>query len=199
MDVTQRIQQFGKMVEADPDNELAHLSLGKALAEAGRFAEALGPMMRVLELNPDYSRAYQDLASVQVQLQRREAAIATLGAGFAVADRRGDLMPRDAMARMLSDLGQTPPAASAKAPAAGDIGAAEFHCSRCGQPAGRMEKVPFKGELGERVRNNVCAGCWREWVEVGTKVINELGLTLSDPQAQETYDEHLVEFLQLDR
>ncbi|MHC4064774.1 MAG: Fe(2+)-trafficking protein [Planctomycetota bacterium] len=199
MDTEQRIQQFSKMVESDPDNELGHFSLGKALAEAGRFAEAQAPLQRVLQLNQDYSRAYQDLAAVQLKLEQREAAVATLRKGIVVADGRGDLMPRDAMARMLTDLGETAPTLAA-APAAHAVAAgADFNCARCGRPAERMEKAPFKGELGERVHNHVCEPCWREWIGVGTKVINEMGLVLANPQAQQVYDEHMVEFLQLDR
>ncbi len=62
-----------------------------------------------------------------------------------------------------------------------------------------MEKRPFKGELGDRVWGKVCQGCWREWVSAGTMVINEMGLPLADPSAQKIYDEHMVEFLQIDR
>jgi len=202
MDIEQRIQQFTRMVASDPDNELGQFSLGKALAEAGRFEEALAPLGRVLEINPGYSKAYQDLAAAQLGLDRRDAAIETLRQGFAVADGRGDLMPRDAMGQMLTELGETPPATAAKAgaaPARQVAAGADFKCSRCGRPVSRMENAPFKGELGRRVRENVCEVCWREWIGVGTKVINEMGLALANPQAQQTYDEHMVEFLQLDR
>ena len=39
-DTAARIEQFRKMAEADPDNELGHFSLGKAYLEADRPAEA---------------------------------------------------------------------------------------------------------------------------------------------------------------
>ena len=35
-----RIAQFEKMASADPTNEMAHFSLGKAYLDAGRHAEA---------------------------------------------------------------------------------------------------------------------------------------------------------------
>ena len=33
---------------------------------------------------------------------------------------------------------------------------------------------------------------------MGTKVINELGLPLANPKAQEIYDQHMKEFLMLE-
>ena len=66
-------------------------------------------------------------------------------------------------------------------------------------PANRMQKQPFKGELGARIWNSVCQACGTEWVGLGTKVINEMGLQLASPQAQQIYDEHMVEFLQIER
>lgn len=199
MDHEQRIQQFARMVEADPDNELGHFSLGKALVEAGRLAKALPSLKRVIELNPEFSKAFAVLASAQIGLEQRDAAIETLQTGIAVADRRGDRMPRDQMAQMMTDLGETPPASVVR-PVEPDVPVegADFRCARCSQPAKRMPKKPFKGELGERVWNSVCEACWKEWVSMGTKVINELGLQLASPQAQQIYDQHMAEFLQIE-
>jgi Fe-S cluster biosynthesis and repair protein YggX len=33
---------------------------------------------------------------------------------------------------------------------------------------------------------------------MGTKVINELGLVMSNPESQATYDQYMIEFLQLE-
>ena len=73
-----------------------------------------------------------------------------------------------------------------------------FQCARCGQPHGQLEKAPFKGALGEKVGTHTCQSCWREWIGMGTKVINELGLALSSQAGQDAYDQYLVEFLQLE-
>ena len=51
--------------------------------------------------------------------------------------------------------------------------------------------------LGTQVAENVCRMCWQEWVAMGTKVINELRLDFSHPQAGDMYDAHMKEFLQL--
>ena len=61
-----------------------------------------------------------------------------------------------------------------------------------------MEKPPFRNDLGRRIYENVCHTCFREWIPMGTKVINELGLVLSDPKSQTVYDQYMVEFLQIE-
>ncbi len=200
MDNAERIDRFLKMAEADPDNELGHFSLGKALLEDKQVEKAIPSLQRTLDVNPSFSKAYQVLAEAQIELDQKGQAVETLRKGVAVADERGDLMPRDAMATMLSDLGETPPSFKSKPqPEAIDAASADLICSRCGKPSPKMENQPFKGELGIRVHGAVCHDCWREWVSMGTKVINEMGLALASPEAQVIYDEHMVEFLQMDR
>ena len=196
-----RIAQFKNMTEADPQNEMGHFSLGKAYIDAGQFSDAITPLKRTLELNPTYSKAYQLLGEAQAKAGDNTAAIATLTTGFDVADQRGDRMPRDAMANLIRELGGTPPQSKNIQPDAPEDTAAgdgSFTCSRCGRPSGKLPDRPFKGELGQRIWDNICQVCWREWVGMGTKVINELGLSLSDPRAQKMYDEHMKEFLQLE-
>ncbi|HEY3242792.1 MAG TPA: Fe(2+)-trafficking protein [Phycisphaerae bacterium] len=197
----ERIRQFQKMTQDDPANELGHFSLGKLYFDAGRFPEAIPSFRRVLELNPNHTKSYQLLATSLEKLGDRAGALATLKKGYPIAVERGDVMPRDAMAAMLRSYGEevgpperkmAPPAAAAATAEAGG-----FRCSRCGRPSGKMRERPFKGPLGEAVWANACADCWREWIGMGTKVINELGLQLSSPRGQQVYDEHLREFLQL--
>ena len=192
-----RIEQFKKMAEADPQNEMGHFSLGKAYHDAGRFAEAIAPLQRTLELNPTYSKAYQLLGAAQVEVGDKATALETLTTGYKVADERGDRMPRDGMAALINELGGEVPASVQPAATTADTAGADFNCSRCGRPSAKMPKQPFKGELGVKVHEHVCTACWREWIGIGTKVINEMGLQLADPRAQKIYDEHMEEFLQL--
>ncbi|MCB9849264.1 MAG: Fe(2+)-trafficking protein [Phycisphaerales bacterium] len=194
----ERIEQFKKMAEADPQNEMGHFSLGKAYFDDGQFDNAIASLTRTLELNPTYSKAYQLLGDAQAKAGNKDAALATLTKGFEVADERGDRMPRDAMAKTISELGGTPPASKHGGTAQATLAeGTDFNCSRCGRPSAKMAERPFKGALGELVWANVCQVCWREWIGVGTKVINEMGLQLADPRAQQIYDDHLKEFLQL--
>ena len=195
-----RIEQFKKMAEADPNNEMGHFSLGKAYLDAGQYIDAVGSLTKTLELNPSYSKAYQLLGEAYAKSGDSDSALEVLATGFKIADERGDRMPRDAMAKLIKELGGTPPAptggASTAPPATAEGG--DFQCSRCGRPSGKMPERPFKGELGEKIWNNVCQVCWREWIAMGTKVINEMGLQLADPRAQKVFDEHMIEFLQLE-
>ncbi|NOT00856.1 MAG: hypothetical protein HOP29_09530 [Phycisphaerales bacterium] len=205
-DMDSRIAQFKNMAEADPDNELGHFSLGKAYIDAKRYAEAEQPLRRVLQLNPAYSKAYEMLGKALVESGRRADAVSVLEQGYAVAAERGDVMPREQIANMLAELGHAPPpiAASAGRPAAKPVDASSaasasgFRCARCGRPHGQLPKAPFKGPLGMKILAQSCSECWKEWIPTGTKVINEMGLALADPKAQELYDEYMKEFLQLD-
>ncbi|HSW46595.1 MAG TPA: Fe(2+)-trafficking protein, partial [Phycisphaerae bacterium] len=75
--------------------------------------------------------------------------------------------------------------------------AGQVQCRRCGLTGPQLPKPPFKGELGERVFASTCGPCWREWLFMGTKVINELRLDFGNPDDGAVYDQHLKEFLSL--
>src|SRR5690606_34542918 len=96
-DVNARIEQFRKMAEADPDNELGHFSLGRAYFDAGRDADAIASFTRALEINANLSKVYQLLAEAQLRLGNREQAVDALTRGVTIADERGDLMVKNAM------------------------------------------------------------------------------------------------------
>jgi len=199
-----RILQFKQMAEADPTNELGHFSLGKSYLERGSHKDAIAPLSKAIELKPTLSKAYQLLAAAYDLSGQRDKAIETLTKGVRVADGQGDRKPRDEMATMLRDWGAAVP--EFKAAALGDAisstGAgtttAGFRCSRCGRPEGQLPKPPFKGPIGARIFASTCQSCWREWIPMGTKVINELGLVLSTPIGQQTYDQYMLEFLQIE-
>jgi len=198
-----RIARLKSAAERDPADELAHFSFGSALMDDNQPAEAAKSFQRVLAINSQNSKAYQLLATCQKAAGHKDYAIETLRTGYRVAHKRGDLMPRNAMAELLREMGQAVPEIaepSAAAPAASTAGtpSAGFRCRRCGSPASQLSKAPFKGALGEQIHATVCQGCWKEWIGMGTKVINELRLPLHDPQAQEVYDRHMKEFLGLE-
>lgn len=203
VDSETRIEQFKKMADADPNNELGHFSLGKAYFEAGRYAEAEPSFARVLELNETFSKAYQFLGETRLKLERRDDGIRTLRDGYVKASQRGDVMPRDEIAKILTSLGEPLPEVQPAAPSdtkdeAANSGGGDFKCSRCGRPNGKMAERPFRGALGEKILANTCEACWAEWIGMGTKVINEMGLPLADPRGRKVFDEHLTEFLGLE-
>lgn len=197
MDSAERIEQFRNMAEADPTNEMAHFSLGNALLQAGRAAEAATAFKRCLELQPEMSKAYQLAGQSLVQAGRRDEAVGLLATGYGVAARRGDLMPRNAMAEQLKQLGAPIPEVHDAAPDP-EIPEGAFVCQRTGRPGTQLDKPPFRGPLGQRIYETISKETWNQWVAQGTKVINELRLDLSRDEHARVYDQHMLEFLGLE-
>ena len=191
----QRIDQFRKMAADDPTNELGHLSLGRELLKAGKAEEAAECFRRTLELNDKFSKAYELLGQALVAMDRKSDAATVLKRGVQVAADRGDRMPREAMEKQLSEMGEEVPDVAATREI--KVGEGQVLDSRTGEPQPRLPRRPMKGTLGEVVYANVGANSWQEWIGMGTKVINELRLPMSDPRAREMYDNHLIDFLNL--
>jgi Fe-S cluster biosynthesis and repair protein YggX len=195
-DSASRIEQFKKMAQDDPNNELGHFSLGRAYLDAGNFTESASCLRRCLEINPKLSKAYQLLATALLKLDQKDAAIAQLTAGVLIAHERGDVMPKNDMLAQLKQLGAPVPELKASASDT-PVGEGEVHCQRCGRVARKMASAPFSNAQGQEIFAKICADCWREWIGMGTKVINELRLPLNDPKAQKLFDQHMMEFLNL--
>ncbi len=192
-----RIEQFRKMANDDPNNELGHFSLGRACLDAGRDADAIVSLERALSINPNLSKAYQLLATALLHQGQRERAIERLTQGVLKADERGDVLPRTEMLRTLTELGAAVPELKSRPAAAQPLGDGQVLCKRCGRVATRLAKPPFRNAFGQEIYENTCTDCWREAIGQGTKVINELRLPMSDPQAQKQWDIHIREFLNL--
>ena len=195
--LSDRITQFRKMAKDDPDNELGHFRLGQLLSEAGQHEDAIQSFRRTLELSPQFSKVYQLLAGCLLKLDRKAEAVDVLKKGYAIADERGDNMPRDEMAKQLTQLGEAVPATQrAATPARTGDG---FHCQRPGCMAGararQLGAPPINDEMGKRIHANVCAECWNEWLRnYSINVINEMRLDLSTERGQEVYDQVMCEF-----
>jgi Fe-S cluster biosynthesis and repair protein YggX len=196
-EIDQRIERFKNMADADPDNELGHFSLGRALMDAGRHGDAISPLRRALEINKNLSKAYQLIAQCLIKANKPGEAVATLTEGVQIADARGDLMPRNEMIEMLRSLGAAVPEIKAAPAQAVAVGEGQVHCRRCGKLGPKLPSQPMRSDLGKQVYDNICAPCWREGIGMGTKVINELRLDLSDPRAQKIWDQNIREFLNL--
>jgi Fe-S cluster biosynthesis and repair protein YggX len=197
-DVNARIEQFRKMAEADPDNELGHFSLGKALLDAGDATGAEAAFNRTIALNANISKAYQLLASALLKGGKKDEAVKQLTTGIGVADKRGDLLPRNEMMAQLKELGAAVPELRVAPGAKVEVGEGEVLCKRCGRIGPKLPKPPFKNAFGQKIFEQTCAPCWKDAIGQGTKVINELRLPLSDPQAQKVWDQHIAEFLNIE-
>ena len=195
--LNERIAQFRKMANDDPDNELGHFRLGQLLLEDGQYEEAINSFRRTLELSPQFSKVFQLLGTCFIKLGRKDEATKVLRDGFAVAEERGDNIPRDEMVKLLTSLGETPP--ESKKPARTSGGG--FPCQRpgcvAGQFAHQLKKPPMNDELGKKIYEQVCADCWEQvWLKnLSVKVINEMRLDLSSEQGCEVYDQIMKETL----
>ena len=201
----ERIEQFRKMAQANPDDDLAHFALGHALVDAERHDEAINVFRHVLKLNKHYSKAYVLMGQSQLVIEDEDAAIETFQRGYAIAMHRGDLMPATEMKAHLTELGATISndslidlALDEPAPDADrEPGEGEVRCIRTRRIGQRMEFEPFADEIGAFIKDNVSKEGWDEWIEMSIKVINELRLDLGDVHGQKTYDEHMRDFLNL--
>mgnify|MGYP001039492800 CR=1 FL=1 len=199
MDINARIAQFENMAQADPENEMAHFSLGSAYAQAGRHDDAAAAFLRCAELAPGMSKAYQLAGDNLIKAGNKDRAAEVLLRGYAIAAERGDLLPKNAIADLLRSIGRPVPEVAEKAPAATSApGAGEFICRRTGRPGTKMARPPFKGPVGEWIAANISSETWNAWIRQGTKVINELRLDLSRDQDEAIYDQHMREFLGID-
>lgn len=200
-DIQSRIERFRQMAQADPENELGHFSLGRAYLDAGMHDEAAASLQRAIQINPNRGPVYHLLAQAQLAADKKADAIKTLTDGVKVASARGEMMAKNEMIRLLQEQGAPiPQEASTSAPARAatqTVGAAEVLCSRCGKVNPKLPRAPFRNTQGQLILEKICAPCWREWVAMGTKVINELRLPLNEPEAQKAYEKHMLEFLGL--
>jgi Fe-S cluster biosynthesis and repair protein YggX len=68
-------------------------------------------------------------------------------------------------------------------------------CTRCGNNFASLEKAPFGGALGKRIHENICQGCWKEWLAKQNQLINHFGLSTINPEHQEFLIENMKTFL----
>jgi Fe-S cluster biosynthesis and repair protein YggX len=199
-ELAQRIERFEHMAQADSDNEMAHFSLGNAYAQASRHAEAAKSFEECIRINPDMSKAWQLCGQSMIAAGWEDKAVEVLEKGHEVAASKGDLMPRKAIEEALLSIGRKIPELSEAADEAAErlreTGA--FVCTRTGRPGNKMEHPPFRGPIGAWIGENISQETWTDWIGQGTKVINELRLDLSREEDQDSYDQHMHEFLGLD-
>jgi Fe-S cluster biosynthesis and repair protein YggX len=193
-----RIAQFEKMAREDATNDMAHFSLGNAYLQSGRAAEAAQAFENCIAVNPVMSKAYQLAGQAMIEAGWADKAVALLNKGYEMAAGRGDRMPQQAMAELLRGIGREPPVLKSAAPTASSPTGGGFVCRRTGKSGTKLPSPPFRGPLGEWIYQNISAETWRGWIGQGTKVINELRLDLSRDQDQETYDQHMREYLGID-
>jgi Fe-S cluster biosynthesis and repair protein YggX len=198
-DRAERIAGFRKMVEGDPDDDLAHFRLGQALMEDGQTAEAIRAFERTLVLSPGFSRVFQYLGECFIKEGQKEKAVEVLTRGWTTANERGDRLPMEAMEKLLKSQGA--PVPKAAAPTVVDEGPGTgFKCKRpgCmeGKRARQLPAPPLPDAIGQRIYADICSACWTLWFkDLSIKVINEMRLDLSSDFGQAEYDKHMRDFM----
>jgi Fe-S cluster biosynthesis and repair protein YggX len=58
------------------------------------------------------------------------------------------------------------------------------HCVKLDKDLDGLEKPPFRGDLGQRVFDNVSEQAWKSWLEHSKMLINEYRLDLTSESGQ---------------
>ena len=61
----------------------------------------------------------------------------------------------------------------------------KFKCEKCDRNNDPLGYAPVPNELGERIGTTICGGCWQEWLQKQTQLINHFGLDVTQPDAHE--------------
>ena len=197
MSLQDRIALLERMVESDPTNEMALISLGKLCLEAHDLAGAERSLCKALELDQRSSPAHLFLGQTLVEAGRKEEAAEMLREGILGAHERGDFQFRNQMQEVLRSQGMEPPDPARDERRRKGIPEGAFACVRCGQSAERLTEAPLPGALGQLIFGTICAPCWNEWMGHSMRVINEYRLNLASDQGIQVWDFHLKEFLGL--
>ena len=59
------------------------------------------------------------------------------------------------------------------------------HCVKFDKDLPGLDRVPWRGELGKRVYENVSKDAWKLWVEYSKMLMNEYRLNLGTKEAQD--------------
>jgi Fe-S cluster biosynthesis and repair protein YggX len=60
----------------------------------------------------------------------------------------------------------------------------KVHCVKLGREEEGLDKPPIKGEVGQKIFQNVSKEGWRMWLEHSKMLINEYRLDLTSDQGQ---------------
>jgi Fe-S cluster biosynthesis and repair protein YggX len=70
-----------------------------------------------------------------------------------------------------------------------------IYCAYLQRDAEGLERVPYPGELGQRIYANISTEAWQLWLRHQTMLMNEYRLTPIDPKARKFLVEEMEKFL----
>jgi len=68
------------------------------------------------------------------------------------------------------------------------------NCIKLGHDAEGLDRVPYPGDLGKRVFENVSKPAWADWLKHQTMLINENRLSPMDPKARKFLEEQMDQY-----
>ena len=68
------------------------------------------------------------------------------------------------------------------------------HCVKLGREAEGLEKPPLKGEVGQKIFDNISKEAWKMWLEHSKMLINEYRLDLTSEAAQKIWMSELDKY-----
>lgn len=69
------------------------------------------------------------------------------------------------------------------------------YCMYLKREAEGLERVPYPGELGERIYHNISKAAWQQWLAHQTTLMNEYRLSPIEPKARKFLAEEMEKFL----
>jgi Fe-S cluster biosynthesis and repair protein YggX len=73
---------------------------------------------------------------------------------------------------------------------------ADVTCVHCGQTRESAGRV-LPGQIGDEIERNICAECWKEWLQMQIRVINHYGLMPARREDREKLYEFTRQYLGL--
>lgn len=67
-------------------------------------------------------------------------------------------------------------------------------CIKLGVEAEGLDRLPYPGELGQRIFANVSKSAWQQWLRQQTMLINEYRLTPFEPKARQFLEQQMEQF-----
>lgn len=67
-------------------------------------------------------------------------------------------------------------------------------CVKLNKEAEGLGRMPYPGELGQKIYDNVCKEAWQQWLEHQTMLINEYRLTPIEPKARKFLEEEMEKY-----
>ncbi len=68
------------------------------------------------------------------------------------------------------------------------------NCIKLGEEGEGLDRMPYPGELGQRIYDNVCKQAWQLWLGHQTMLINENRLTPIEPKARQFLESEMEKF-----